>query len=135
MHSQKTKPQETKKPEWAGKKESLQKQMDAELLSAVKEGNHEKAKTLLQCGADANAKDGTGKTGLISAAITKNDALGILLIQNGANKGLCDNDGKTALDHLNAHAFDEDSVYPPKGAVLKAVIENGIENFNPAWFA
>jgi ankyrin repeat protein len=118
----------------------LQKMLDGELMAAAKGKDAfesmGKITKALDSGADVNARDDEGRTALMHAAINCNDHAGILLISRGADRFLKDKSGMDALAHLEkCLTFDEDGVYPPPGSVLKAVLQNGLENFNPGWFA
>jgi ankyrin repeat protein len=69
------------------------------LLSAVSSGSFENARLLLRKGADANARDNSGRTALWDAAISENTGLITLLMEYGADVNTRDNAGRTALMH------------------------------------
>lgn len=70
-----------------------------ELHAACRGGFSAKAKSLLDSGADVNAKDKTGKTPLHFAVITNNLDMIILLRQYHADTKATDNKGLTAYDY------------------------------------
>jgi ankyrin repeat protein len=81
-----------------------QKSLDAALLSAVEDGNREKAKSLLAQGASVNARDENGGTPLMNASYVGDTEVGFhplgvvkLLLTHGANVNAKDKFGGTAL--------------------------------------
>ena len=69
----------------------------SELLSAIKSGDIDRAKNLMDNGADVNAKDKKGRTILMYAAVHGYAEIAKLLMDNGAEVNAKDKDGMTAL--------------------------------------
>lgn len=67
------------------------------LMIAVKQDNQQMSQTLLQYGANPNARNAGGVTALMIAAVRNQDMLVSLLLKSGADAGLKDDEGKTAL--------------------------------------
>ena len=77
---------------------ALQKQLDQQLITAVKQRKQSEVASLLQQGANPNAKGPIGNTPLILAAIAGNKPMVALLVRHGATKvNGTDNYGNTAL--------------------------------------
>lgn len=72
-------------------------EVNNKLLKAAKKGAPEEVKTLLEEGADVNAKDEDGFTVLMYAALSGNLQLVKHLVNRGADVNARDKDGKTAL--------------------------------------
>jgi ankyrin repeat protein len=68
-------------------------------MSAVNNGSIENAGLLLSQGADANARDNSGRAALWHAAISEDTGLIRLLMEHGADVNARDNEGRTALMH------------------------------------
>lgn len=67
------------------------------LMLAAKQGHQQIVQTLLQYGANVNARNAGGVTALMIAAVGNKDMLVSLLLKSGANPELKDAEGKTAL--------------------------------------
>ncbi len=80
---------EAAKPEAAG--------LQAEILEAAREGNAQRVQILLNAGASVNSRDALGRTPLIWAVLGGHEVLVRRLIEAGADKGIVDRDGLTAL--------------------------------------
>jgi uncharacterized protein YecT (DUF1311 family) len=72
-------------------------EVNTKLLKAAKKGSLEEAKTLLEKGADVNAKSENGFTVLMFAALSSNLELVKHLVNRGADVNARDEDGKTAF--------------------------------------
>lgn len=68
-----------------------------ELLQSVIEGSTERVRQALASGADVDAADAMGKTGLMIAAIRGHSEIADVLIRGGANVNARDARGNTAL--------------------------------------
>lgn len=132
-----------KPPRLKGNLRRLQEMLDRELLEGAKEKDRflamGKVTAALDGGANIEATDENGMTALMHASKNLNDHAGVILVSRGAERSKKDKSGREALDHLNESEREAgdpaDGIYPPPGSILKAVLQNGIENFNPAWFA
>lgn len=71
--------------------------MDAQLLDAAQAGNTAAVQSLLQRGANIEAKDNSGSTALIWAAVRGQTGIVKVLLDKGANIEAKRNDGETAL--------------------------------------
>ena len=81
--------------------EKEQKQRNVDLLEAVKNGDVESAKMLIEKGGDIEYCDSEKQEPMLQIAIKKSDKeMVTLLIEKGANVNL-DNDGKCPLDYAN----------------------------------
>ena len=67
------------------------------IFEAIREGNLEKVKELIESGADVNAKDNSGETALMWAAWYDRAEIAKILIDNGADVNAKNRWGKTAL--------------------------------------
>lgn len=67
------------------------------LMIAAKQDNQQMMQTLLQYGANPNARNSGGVTALMIAAVRNQDMLATLLLKSGADPELKDDEGKTAL--------------------------------------
>jgi len=88
----------------------------AELLNAVQSGTDGVAKTLLEQGADPNAKGDEGEPLLLIAIRRRNAAMVKLLVNAGADVNAPDADGYTPLDY----ALDRSSSYEICSILRKA---------------
>jgi ankyrin repeat protein len=68
-----------------------------QLPAAVKAGDLERVKQLLDAGADVDARDALGVPAIVSAVSGGSEPMTTLLLNSGANVGLGDNNGSTAL--------------------------------------
>lgn len=68
------------------------------LQAAIANKQSELVAFLIEKGSDVNAVQSGGWTGLHEAALLGNEEIIILLLENGANKMIKKNDGKTAYD-------------------------------------
>ena len=68
-----------------------------ELLEAIMDGDIERAKSLIDAGADVNARDIDGWTPLMYAALNGHTEIVELLIESGADVNAEDNNGQTVL--------------------------------------
>src|SRR5262245_58680214 len=59
-------------------------ELDRSLLAAIRDGDQTKARSLLDQGAYANARDETGDTALMQAALNSDSEMMRLLLQQGA---------------------------------------------------
>ncbi|HXA51200.1 MAG TPA: ankyrin repeat domain-containing protein [Candidatus Acidoferrum sp.] len=78
------------------------------LASAVNNGAFENARLLLRKGANADARDHSGRTALWYAAVSENSGLITLLLEHGADVNARDNAGRTALMHAADLCFTWD---------------------------
>lgn len=69
-----------------------------DLLDAVKSGDKETVKKLIEDGADIDCKDSDGATPLLNAVNNKNLDIVSILLENGADVNCKNFDGKTPLD-------------------------------------
>ena len=69
-----------------------------ELIDAVVSNDYDEVKRLLKSGVDQDFQDFSGNTALIYATINSNKMMIKLLIENGANPYLYNNDGESAED-------------------------------------
>lgn len=67
------------------------------LMIAAKQDNQQMMQTLLQYGANPNARNAGGVTALMIAAVRNQDMLALLLLKSGADANIKDEEGKTAL--------------------------------------
>jgi len=77
------------------------------LIKALKGGNSNIAKLLIQKGADVNKRTVFGTTPLMVAAQSGNLAIAKLLVQRGADLTLQNSDGKTALEIADENYHDD----------------------------
>ena len=77
--------------------ETQQKELNQELINSVRERNLNKVEDLIDKGADINAMDNNGNTGLILVSWLGYKEIVELLINKGANINIKNNDGWTAL--------------------------------------
>ena len=61
-------------------------------------------KSVLQSGANINAKDRLGRTPLFYAVMNKNDVYTFYLLAAGADTGVRDNEGKSVMDLVDKHS-------------------------------
>ena len=100
---------------WAG--------IDEDLVSAAKDGNIASVKSLIDRGADINAKSEKGETALMNAAINNIESVEILLT-HGAKINEKDKDGNTAL----AWAIDRNYQYLNNQVpIVKLLIAQGAD--------
>jgi ankyrin repeat protein len=78
------------------------------LASAVESGSFENAGLLLRKGADADARDKSGRTALWYAANSENTGFITLLLEHGADVNARDNEGRTPLMHAADLCFTWD---------------------------
>jgi uncharacterized protein len=71
--------------------------LDKSLLDAVIRGDHARAQSLIERGADVNGRDGAGDTPLLSAAVTADADMMKLLLAHGADPNAKSKAGATAL--------------------------------------
>jgi len=76
---------------------AAERDLNAELIAAARDGRLEMVEVLLAEGAEVNAKNGNGKTGLMSAAYFGNERVVSLLLAAGADVNAKDNNDSTAL--------------------------------------
>jgi len=76
---------------------SKQDVMELDFLRAVKNGNINKTRALINKGVDVNTKTDKGVSGLMVATYWNNIEIVKLLMDRGANVNEKDNDGETAL--------------------------------------
>ena len=76
--------------------------MDSTLCEAVRDGDTERVRLLLDEGADINRADCYGRTPLNRAAGRGYTEMVELLLVRGADINTADNDGYTPLDYANA---------------------------------
>jgi len=81
--------------------------LNEDLLNAAKNGNINKAKTLISKGANANAKEKDGGTALMFAAEEGYPDIVKLLIDKGANVNAKDKKGKTALMYAKKNGYTD----------------------------
>jgi uncharacterized protein len=78
------------------------------LVSAVNSGSFENVRLLLRKGADADARDKSGRTALWYAAVSLNTGFITVLLEHGADVNARDNEGRTALMHAADLCFTWD---------------------------
>lgn len=88
------------------------------LLDAVKENQFEKAKLLIEKGANVNSKDKYGDTPLHAAILQGNIEIAKLLLKNGADINAKDNSGFTVMH--NCHSPEVVAYLIEKGADINA---------------
>src|SRR6478735_1619224 len=81
----------------AGLELRLEERNETPLIWAVSEGYHDIAVTLIEAGADLNARNSDGNTALLRAACENRAELASVLIKVGAELDLQNNDGYSAL--------------------------------------
>lgn len=74
---------------------------------AVKSGNIEEVKRLIDNGADLDRQDKRGGTALLAAVYSQQVEMVKLLIESGADSSIADSVGNTALDVANRIRMDE----------------------------
>src|SRR5262249_39659143 len=72
-------------------------ELDRSLLAAVRDGDHTKARSLLDQGAYVNARDETGDTALMQAALNSDSEMMRLLLQQSAYVNARNADGVPVL--------------------------------------
>jgi len=83
------------------------KTLDQNLLNASALGNLEKAKRMLEAGADVNARDEQGWTSLMYASVDGNREVVQLLLDHGADVTQTNNTGQSAADIAQAGRRNE----------------------------
>lgn len=90
------------------------------LHKACGEGKHEIAATLLECGADVNARDDFGETPLHEAASYGHVETVKMLLRNGADVTARNADGKTPL-------YASTALHPGQKEVQRLLLETGAD--------
>ncbi len=85
-------------PDWT----EQDKVTDRFLIEAVSAANTDRIDLCLKKGADINAKDSDGRTGLILAVQSAAPSLVRFLVKRNPNMFLRDNSGRNAYDHLRS---------------------------------
>ena len=93
------------------------------LMNAIIENQIDKARTLLNAGANVNTKDKNGNTALVYAAIKSLTEFTEELIQHGADVNAADNSGNTAL--MKIALLSGLGLYHGNIKIVKILIENG----------
>ena len=98
-----------------------QRKLNNELIEAAKAGNYEIVKTLIEKGADVNAKDELEITALMWASAWGRTEVAKLLIKNNADVNAKDSNGWTALMKASVNNnFETSELLLEKGADVNA---------------
>src|SRR5262245_10302379 len=90
----------------------------SELMSAIRNGDHAQVETLIRAGADVNAADDDGTTGLMHSVIESDVKMMKLLMEHGANVNAKNGMGSTALLYAVTN-FSKASLLLDAGADVK----------------
>ena len=103
------------------------REIDADLLTAARAGSTDLVQTLVEKGANVNAKDDMGRTALMWAANNGASDIVQFLLSNGAEVNAKDHTGKTALLWTTSRPFDRFALVQTLADTVQVLLTHGAD--------